>query len=61
MGVIKDNPMKYVKTPKSNKKTKVVRALTIEEQIKLTNVLVEHKPTYWEQMLISLYTGMRMG
>lgn len=61
MGVIKDNPMKYVKTPKSNKKTKVVRALTIEEQIKLTKVLIEHKPTYWEQMLISLYTGMRMG
>ena len=58
MGVIKDNPMKYVKTPKSNKKTKVVRALTIEEQIKLTNVLVEHKPTYWENLFNRLKEQM---
>lgn len=59
--IIKTNPLKYFKTPKSNKDTRIIRAFTIDEQKRFTQALIQSKPTYWEQMLISLYTGMRMG
>lgn len=60
--VIKVSPMKKIKCPRSNKKVVKQRALTIEEQRKLMQVLCEDKRIkYVPQMLIMLHTGMRMG
>lgn len=59
--IIKENPMRNVSTPKSKVPTRKIRALTIFEQKRLTEILLKEKPLYWEQMLISLYLGLRQG
>jgi len=59
--IILDNPMLDVRKPKSTKKTKKIRALTLDEQKKLIEVIRNENVRYAEQMLISMFTGMRMG
>ena len=59
--IIIDNPMLDVRKPKSTKKTKKIRALTLDEQKKLVEVIRNENVRYAEQMLISMFTGMRMG
>lgn len=59
--LIKHNPMVELKCPKSNKKTIPVRALTVDEQKKLLKVLKEENVRYSEIMLLSMFTGMRVG
>lgn len=59
--LIKHNPMVELKCPKSNKKTIPVRALTVDEQKKLLKVLKEEHVRYSEIMLLSMFTGMRVG
>ena len=59
--IILDNPMLDVRKPKSTKKTKKIRALTLDEQKKLVEVIRNENVRYAEQMLISMFTGMRMG
>ena len=61
LNIITQNPMLNVKLPKSKQPKIDVRALTVEEQKKLIDVLLHEDITYSEQMLLSLYTGMRMG
>lgn len=60
--IIKINPMAKTKCPKSTKESVKVRALTINEQKKLTDVLTaKNNIKYKTQMLLMLNTGMRMG
>lgn len=59
--IIEDNPLREIKRPKSNKKTIPVRALTVEEQKKLLNVLKNEDIRYSDIMLLSMFTGMRIG
>ena len=63
-GYITRNPMYDVIKPKSTKDKKVVRALQIEEQQKLTNYLL-HIPVidepYKVAYLIEMYLGLRIG
>lgn len=60
--IIKDNPMDELKKPKSKKAERKVRALSTEEQAKLVDILLTEKSIkYVPQMLISMFTGMRMG
>ena len=59
--IITENPMDDVKKPRSRKKKEKVRALTVEEQKRLYEVLTTEDINYSEQMLISMLTGMRMG
>jgi integrase len=59
--IISDNPMLDVRKPKSTKKTKKIRALTLDEQKKLVEIIRNENVRYAEQMLISMFTGMRMG
>lgn len=59
--LIKNNPMAEIKCPKSRKKTVPVRALTVDEQKKLLKVLKEEDIRYSEIMLLSMFTGMRVG
>lgn len=60
--IIKDNPMDELKKPKSKKAERKVRALSTEEQAKLVDILLTDKSIkYFSQMLISMFTGMRMG
>lgn len=59
--IISDNPMLNAHKPKSTKKTKKIRALTLDEQKKLVEVIRNENVRYAEQMLISMFTGMRMG
>ena len=53
--------MDNIKKPKSKQKKVPVRAFTKEEQRKLVDVLTTQPINYKEQMLLSLFTGMRMG
>ncbi len=56
-----DNKQQY-KKPTSKKPTKKVTAFTLSEQKEFLLALLPHKSVrYKEQMLISLYTGARMG
>ncbi|MGN0557899.1 MAG: tyrosine-type recombinase/integrase [Acutalibacteraceae bacterium] len=56
-----DNKQQY-KKPTSKKPTKKVTAFTLSEQKEFLSALLPHKSVrYKEQMLISLYTGARMG
>jgi integrase len=50
-----------IKTPKSKQKKEKVRALTVEEQQKLIEVLQTQDIKYSQQMLLSMLTGLRMG
>lgn len=59
--IIAESPMQDIKKPKSKKEFIKVRALTIEEQKKLIKVLERENILYSEQMLLSMFTGMRMG
>ncbi len=43
------------------KKTRKIRALTIDEQRKLITAINNEPTQYGHQMLISMFTGMRMG
>lgn len=63
-GYIIKNPMNEVIRPRSTKKHKVVRALEVEEQQKLTdylmNVPITDEP-YKVAYLIEMYLGLRIG
>lgn len=63
-GYITKNPMFDVIRPRSNQARKKVRALTIEEQQKLTNYLmsvpISDEP-YKVAYLIEMYLGLRIG
>ncbi len=59
--IIIDNPMKKVQLPKSKKETKKVRALTINERKALYELLTTEDVQFSRQMLLSMFTGMRMG
>lgn len=54
-----DNP--YLQRPKSQKQTRKVSALTVDQQRQFIAALHDHPVNYHTQMLLSLYTGMRMG
>ncbi|MCQ2450173.1 MAG: site-specific integrase, partial [Clostridia bacterium] len=59
--IIAQNPMDDMKRPKTTQPTRKVRAFTVEEQQRFLKVLYENDIPYAWQMLLSLYTGMRMG
>lgn len=59
--IIEDNPLREIKCPKSKKKHIPVRALTVDEQKKLLEVLKTEDIRYSEIMLLSMFTGMRIG
>lgn len=59
--IIKKSPMLCIKIPKSKRKQEKVRALTVDEQQKLIEVLQNNDIKYSEQMLLSMLTGLRMG
>lgn len=59
--IIVRNPMDTIRKPKSDKPNKKVRAFTIDEQRKFIEILKKEDIPYKEQMLLMLYTGMRMG
>lgn len=59
--IISKSPISYIKKPHSDKQVKKVRALTIEEQRKFINILQNADVKYKTQMLLMMYTGMRMG
>ena len=50
-----------IQKPKSKKENKKVEALTIEEQKKLVSVLENSNHKYKNIILLSLFTGMRIG
>lgn len=61
-GYIYINPMHQVIKPKSNKKDKVVRALTIEEQQDFVEVLLEIiNEVYRNIYFIEMFMGLRIG
>lgn len=60
-GIIAKSPMADIKKPKTTQKREKTRALTIEEQNKLLNVLLTEDIKYSHQLLLSMLTGMRMG
>lgn len=60
-GIISVNPMSDMKRPKSKQELIPVRALTVDEQKKLINVLLSEDVQYSDIMLLSLYTGARIG
>ena len=63
-GYITKNPMFDVIRPKSNKEPKIVRALEIEEQQKLSNYLLNipiSEEPYKVAYLIEMYLGLRIG
>lgn len=59
--IINENPLNDIPCPKSKQKQIPVRALTLSEQEKLLHVLLTEDIKYSEIMLLSLYTGMRIG
>lgn len=63
-GYIVKNPMVDVITPRSNKQNKEIRALTLEEQQKFTNYLMnipyESEP-YKNIFLVQMFLGLRVG
>lgn len=59
--IITENPMSAIRKPKSKQEHIKVRALTIDEQQRLLEVLKSEDILYSEQMLLSMFTGMRMG
>ncbi len=63
-GYITRNPMFDVISPKSTKPSKIVRALEVEEQQKLTNYLMNTSITnepYKVIYLLQMYLGLRIG
>ena len=59
--IIVENPMVDVRRPKSSKKPRKIRAMTMEEQKEFLEILKTKRVLYADQMLISMFTGMRMG
>lgn len=59
--IIVNNPMSDMHRPKSKQEKIDVRALTVDEQRRLLKVLATENIKYSNQILLSLYTGMRMG
>ena len=59
--IIIDNPMEDMKKPKSRKAKEKVRALTVDEQKRLFEVLTTKDINYSEQMMLSMLTGMKIG
>lgn len=59
--IIEINPLKNIRRPKSRLKAVPVRALTLDEQSKLLQVLKTEDVRYSEIMLLSMFTGMRVG
>lgn len=59
--ILAENPMGDIKRPKSKKRKRKIRGMTIDEQKRFVDALNNYPIKYKEQMLISLYTGMRMG
>lgn len=59
--IIRENPLEYVKKPKSKQEQIKVRGLTIDEQQALIRALKENDILYSEQMMLAMFTGMRMG
>ena len=59
--IIEINPLRNIRRPKSKQRKIPVRALTVEEQSKLLNVLKTEEVRYSEIMLLSMFTGMRIG
>ena len=60
-GIIRTSPMDDIAMPRSKQKREKVRALTVDEQCRLMQVLLNEDIKYAAQMIISLLTGMRMG
>lgn len=61
---ILENPFRKVLKPKSRKNTKVMEALTLEEQTKLARYLLESnlsQEKYKNAILVQLYAGLRVG
>lgn len=50
-----------IKKPKSKKENKKVEALTVDEQRRLVKVLIQNTHKYHNIILLTLYTGMRIG
>lgn len=62
MGIINKNPMTDIVRPKSKKQNKKVRALTIDEQKAfISAVNQDNREPYRTMLLLSLFTGARMG
>lgn len=57
----KENPMRKIERPHTKQQKIKVRGLTIDERKKLITILRNTDTQYSEQMLLSLFTGMRMG
>ena len=63
-GYIMQNPMINVIKPRSSKEDRIVRALTVEEQQKFTDWLINkpvNKYKYRNVFLIQMYMGLRVG
>lgn len=63
-GYLMQNPMIDVLKPKSEKETKAVRALTVDEQKMFTDFLINQSPIgcrYKNTFLIQMYMGLRCG
>lgn len=60
-GLINRDPMFGIKCPKSSQKREKVRALTLDEQKKLVEILNTQDIGYTVQLKLMLLTGMRMG
>ncbi len=59
--LIMESPMRDMKCPNSKQEKIPVRALTIEEQSKLLEVLKTKDILYGDVMLLSMFTGIRIG
>ena len=62
MNIVKANINEDIPRPKSKRKTRKVNALTIEQQKQVVDALItDNKEPYKTMLLLSLFTGMRMG
>lgn len=62
--LIKENPLDDIDKPKSNKETKIVRPLELEEQEKLADYLKKKtilEEPYKNVFLMQIYMGLRIG
>lgn len=62
LDIVQSNININIPRPNSSKTTKKVKALTVEQQKKVVNALnTDNKEPYRTMLLLSLFTGMRMG
>lgn len=59
--IIKVNPIANLKPPRSKQHSPKTRALTVNEEKALLTALSAESTAYNTQIIISLFTGMRMG